>query len=57
MGARCLCIGVHRSLWNLNLEENLSIAYVPAQVKPPRVAESAVHMECVLRHQYPIINA
>lgn len=24
------------------------------QVKPPRVAESAMHMECVLRHSYEL---
>ena len=32
---------------------NLRIGH-DLQVKPPRVAESAVHLECVLRHEYPI---
>ncbi|CAL8464215.1 g3750 [Coccomyxa elongata] len=38
--------------------EAANLTPIPSlKVKPPRVAESAVHMECVLRHQYPIINA
>ena len=28
-----------------------------AQVRPPRVQESAVHMECALRHTYEIKDA
>lgn len=30
--------------------------YAPVQVKAPRVAESAVHLECKLRHNYPVNN-
>ena len=28
-----------------------------AKVKPPRVKESAFHMECKLRHSYDVTNA
>jgi flavin reductase (DIM6/NTAB) family NADH-FMN oxidoreductase RutF len=41
----------------VNEFEVAGLTPIPSElVKPPRVAESAVHMECVVRHSYDVKN-